>query len=206
MKPTKHKTKTILPPQYTGNHTGAEAQAQTATREEALLLYREAKARMLDINRWHRHGSPAEFLLTDAAGNPLQRPPQTGDLIRIDLPGPGTRAGKGYDWVAIEEFDEKTDTAADTDFFAFRVRPVAAPTSPHGQPSHFYTDETTSTFLLQRVGTRVTACEKGRNEIPNTHTPYAIDNVRNAAVAAGATLGLSILQWKALMQGWLQHE
>ena len=205
MEPGKHKDKTILPPQYTGNKTGAEAQTQTDTREEAVRIFKRARDRMLDINRWDKYGgSPSGFRLTDASGTLLEGVlPQPGHLIRIDLPGPGTKAGKGYDWVQIEQFDEKSDAEADTDFFAFRVRPVSAPTSPDAKPSHFYTDETTSTFILQRVGTRVTACEKGRNEIPNTDTDSTPDNIRNALVAAGAGLGISFLQWKSLMEGWL---
>lgn len=206
MKPTKHKDRTILPPQYTGNKTGAEAQTQCDTRDEAVQVFERAKHRMLDINHWDTYGSPAKFWLTDTSGARLEDTlPRPGNLIRIDLPGPGPRSGKGYDWVKIEQFDEKWDADADIDFLAFRVRPTPAPDSTDPKPSHFYTDETTSTFIVQRVGTRVTACEKGRNEIPNTDTDSTLDNIRNGLVATGATLGLSILQWKSLMEGWLKE-
>lgn len=208
MKPTKHKGRRILPTQYTGAQTGAEAQIEVNDTDAAVRIFNTAKNRLLDINHWHEYvGSRiSTFILTDEDGNKVDRLPKVGDLIRIDLPGPGPTSGKGYDWVCIEQFDQKQDIQADTDYFAFRVRPCHRPGVSEETPSHFYTDETTSTFIIQRVGTRITACEKGRNELPNTHTDSVIDNVRNTMVASAAASGLAIPQWKALMEGILKND
>ena len=203
---TKHKGKTILPPQYNGNHTAAQAQVEETDPVKAIHRFMVAKRRLLDINHWHEYSKMpiTKFALTDEEGRPIERSPQLGDYIRIDLPGPGPRAGEGYDWVRIEQFDERNDKPADTDFFAFRVRPSADPQKRTDEPAHFYTDETTSTFILQRVGARVTACEKGRNEIANANTKNVLDNIRNTLVAVSAANGLAIPQWKALMDGLLK--
>jgi len=202
-----HMKQSIVPSQHIGNQTGAKASVDTKDVVKAVNTFIQAKSRLLDINNWHKYSGTAatKFTLTDSAGNPVNRSPQKGDYIKIDVPGPGTIAGQGYDWVCIEQFEEKQDKQSDLDFFAFRVRPAANPTSGSATaPAHFYTKQTTSTFIVQREGTVVSACEKGRNEVPNTHTDKMVDNMRNGLVAVGATLGLSIPQWKVLMEGLLK--
>ena len=198
----------IVPPQEKGRKTSAEAHIDNPTRDEAIVVYQEAKRKLMDINQWDEYAGAASgtFHLTDPMGNLVDRIPQMGDLIRINIPGPGPISGDGYDWVCIEAYLETIDHERDLDLFAFRVRPVPYPFSEDEVPAHFYSDETTSTFLLQRAGTRVTAAEKGRNEIPNTETENIIDKIRNSAVAFGASMGIAIPQWKALMEGILRQD
>ena len=199
----KHK---IVPPQETGGKTSAEAHRDCLSREGAREVYLEAKKRLLDINRWNEYAgvASATFQLTDLLGNEIARSPEMGDLIRISIPGPGSVAGDGYDWVEIETYIETIDAIRDIDLFAFRVRPTHKPGSAAEVPAHFYTEDATSTFLVQRAGNKVTAAEKGRNEVPNTGAETIRDKVRNTLVGAGASLGLSIPQWKALMEGILE--
>src|SRR5215212_10278194 len=115
----------IVPPQVTGRESGATAEKNMETPAKAAELFAIARRRLLDINNWKKYSGvlSAEFQLTDAEGNPLAGPPQVGNLIRIDLPGPGPQKGDGYDWVYIEDIQDRTD------FTGMRVRPVSAPAS-----------------------------------------------------------------------------
>lgn len=190
------------PPQVTGRESGATAEKNMSSAAKAVELFTIARRRLLDINNWKKYSGvlSAEFKLTDMDGNPLEGPPQVGNLIRIDLPGPGPRKGDGYDWVYIEEIQDQTD------FTGMRVRPVAAPTSDENATSHFFTDAATSTFLVKREGTKVIASELGKNEVPNTETQHIIDKIRNTLVAVSASHGASFPQWKSLMEGFLEEE
>ncbi len=193
----------IVPPKEKGRNSSVEAHVDCATREEAIAVYQEARRRLLDINRWDIYAGTgsAVFSLTDTAGNAVSHSPEMGDLIKIQLPGSAR-----YDWVEIEEYVETIDRQRDNDLFAFRVRPTKAPDAKGDAPTHFFTEDATSTFLIQRVGNKVTAAEKGRNEIPNHEGEKFFDKVRNLIVGASASFGLSVPQWEALILGILQKE
>src|SRR6476660_810088 len=122
-------TATLIPAHYKGIKTGASTYAESPTRHDAILLFEEAKKRLLNINQWHvlcGEGS-AVFQLTDDKGQPVNRNPVKGDLIRIKLPAPPNNQGDGFDWVRIEEFENTKDLLKDQDIFGFRVRPVQNP-------------------------------------------------------------------------------
>ena len=67
----------------------------------------------------------------------------------------------------------------------------------------FFADGASSTFLITRKDSAVTAHYKGRNETPNTDELALTDKVRNIVVAGGALAGISELQWRALLKGML---
>src|SRR5688500_236959 len=71
---------------------------------EAKRLYDIAKQRLLEVNRWHEISDDGSsvFTLTDEFGSEVVRPAQLGDHFRIEIPAPGNRTGKGYDWVQVE--------------------------------------------------------------------------------------------------------
>jgi len=198
----------IVPKQEKGSRTGANTEIRCKSREEALILFRRACDRLLDVNNWHKYTGPgsATFHLTDQGGTPISSIPIRGNYIRIDLPGPGPESGDGYDWVRIEAIREDDDPENDLEFFAFRVRPAANPQRIEDATSHFYTEEATSTFMVQRAGHTITAAEMGRNEVPNTEARHAGDKVRNTIVALGAMTGLASVQWKGLMNGILYEK
>jgi hypothetical protein len=197
---------TLVPSQYKGAKTGTSEHTESATRHDAILLFEKAKKRLLDINKWHELCGPASatFQLIDSSGKPINGLPETGNLIRISLPAPPNNQGNGYDWVRIEEMIQKKDFLKDEDVFGFRVRPVPAPDSNNSEAAHFFKQAATSTFLVIRVTTTVSAIEKGRNEIPNTRTGSLIATIRNFAVSIGAWLGFSKTQWGKLMKGILK--
>lgn len=194
---------TLVPSQYKGAKTGASEYAETTTRHDAILLFEVAKKRLLEINNWHKLCGPASahFQLTDEKGQEVSSLPQTGNYIRIKLPAPPNTEGKGYDWVRIEEFENRKDLLKDQDIFGFRVRPAHNPIDPGTKPDHFYKSTATSTFLITRVSTKVTALEKGRNEVPNNNTAGFLNGLRNIVISIGAWIGFSKSQWGRLMKG-----
>ena len=195
----------IVPGQYEGGQTGASEFVEASCREEAVKLFSESKERMQDINNWEHicSGESAGFCLTDKKGNEINTIPEIGNLIRIDLPGPGSKKGDGYDWVRIEEIEEQINDESDEELFAFRVRPTNNPMLPSGPIAHMFKAYATSSFILYRSENIVRMSQEGRNEIPNTDVTGVTDKIRNAVVSLFATLGLSIPQWKKLVRGIL---
>jgi hypothetical protein len=195
---------TIIPPQQRGLRTGASTHEEAPTRHDAILLFEEARRRLLDVNHWDKLCGPgsALFQLTDPDGKELQNvKPEVGHLIRISLPAPPNHDGGGYDWVRIEEIDNRKDMLKDQEVFGFRVRPVKSPVNGNGHTAHFYTSGATSTFLVIRVSTVVKAMEKGRNELVNAGGPALLSKIRNLIVACGAWLGIARSQWGKLVKG-----
>lgn len=199
--------KGIIPPQEKGTHNGASKSVTYKSREEALEALTIAKSRLLDINNWAKvaGSGSASFQLTDTQGNFIyDKVPEVGNLIRIDLPGPGNPSGEGYDWVRIEAFDEEQEVDKDQEIYSMQIRPTHNPIHPKEESAHFYTDDTTGSFLITRFGNKVTAAEKGRNEVVNNGTDSFITNVRNTVVVFSAMLGFSLFQWQKFVDGLLQ--
>jgi hypothetical protein len=195
----------IIPKQLKGTHTGATVRKDMSTRHSALVLYNEAKYRLLDINNWYKISGNvgAEFFLTDKNGNDLNVVmPEVGNLIKIKLPAPKNKRGNGYDWVRIEKFESVKDEMKDEEIYGFRVRPVSNPDSANSVNAHFYTSDASSTFLIYRITNIVYAIERGRNEVPNTKTSI-LNALRNLIIAIPAMLGFANPQWKLLVKGIL---
>ncbi len=133
----------------------------------------------------------------------MSRNAQVGDHFKINIPGPGTNTGEGYDWVTIEAIEDDTNAEAETESVLVRVRPAENPTNEKKDVAHFFTDDASSSFTVHRQGNKVTAGVHGRNEVPNTGAESLLDKARNAAVAVGAIIGLSTPQWKSLSKGLL---
>ena len=194
-----------LPDQQTGSEMNAVEKIELASEMEAVHFFKTGKQRLLDVNRWTEiaGGAMSEFFLTDEKGNLVQRKVTAGDYIRIDIPGPGTQTGGGYDWVIIEEI--KTEVLDDSEVLSITARPSTNPLTTSQDTAHFLTEKATSTFQIKRIGKTIYAEEHGRNEIPNTDTGNTLDNIRNTFVGWGAKVGFSYPQWKALVKGLLNH-
>jgi hypothetical protein len=162
--------------------------------------------RLLDVNKWHEYAgaASAKFFLTNQSGEELARTAQVGDFIRIDLPAaPGNKEGDGYDWVYIEAIEDKSDSQGAIESIAMRVRPSAKPTSGENV-AHFFKDNATSSFVVERNGRTLSAGEFGRNEVPNTEPDSFMDKVRNVLVGTTAIAGASNIQWKSLVKGLIE--
>ena len=198
----------MVPPEIKGKNTDLERCFEAATVEAAISIYKMASERMLDPFCWHKLCGPAsaEFALMDEKGEPIDGPAKRGDHLRIDIPGPGTATGGGYDWVRVEFIEEISNPAKDEESCGMKVRAASAPGKEQKDTAHFFKTDATSSFIVHRSQNRVTASYHGRNEIPNTSTGNTADNIRNTMVAMGAIAGFSEVQWSTLTKGFLKNE
>lgn len=194
--------KQYIPKQRLGEYLDVKEERTFATETEAVDFFSIARKRLLDVNHWAKLAGTAlsSFQLTNAFGNVVDRYAEVGDYLRIDIPGPGTALGKGYDWVKIEEIAEERE--AGMDMISLRARPASNPLSAtSNETAHFLTEQATSTFQIKRIGRHIYAEEHGRNEQANTYTASTVDNLRNMLVGWAAMVGFSYPQWKALVKG-----
>lgn len=191
----------FVPQQRQGAQSNTESVRTLENTEAALSFFTIAKERLLDVNHWHTLAgkATADFILTDSKGEPVTRPVGEGDHFKIDIPGPGTATGKGYDWVQVESIEETIE--GDEEAVTIQVRPATNPTNDKPDIAHFFSDEATSCFMVRREGATVTAAVYGRNEKPNTGAEALLDKARNVAVATGAISGFAKLQWRSLVEG-----
>lgn len=196
----------IVPVNYTGKEIEAEASAEWKSDDEAKAFYAIVKERLLSVNEWHHMAGivSARFQLVDKSGKTVEKKAEKGDYIKIDIPGPGSKEGKGYDWVSIEELREVAENNIQS--IGFRVRPAAHPFEDAKNIAHFYDDSATSNFIVTREGTKITATIIDRNVKPNDDTKSTIDRVRHFAVSIGAIAAFSKAQWQNLAEGWLKQE
>jgi len=195
-----------IPEQKLGSYVDAAEQLTLSDEATASAFFNVVKERLLSVDKWSDFAGTAmsAFSLTDASGNPVNRLAQEGDYIRIDIPGPGTGLGKGYDWVKVEEIAMESE--GNRESLTMRVRPADNPRSGSGETAHFFTEQASSTFQVKRNGRHISAEEHGRNEQANTYTASTADNLRNMFVGWAATLGFSYPQWKSLVKGLIQFD
>ena len=129
---------------------------------------------------------------------------EKGDYFKIDIPGPGTKSGDGFDWVQIEEVENTS--LPDGERFGFRVRPTDNPQNQKNDVAHFYSDDSTSSFIVERRNNIVTASVHDRNTKPNTDADKPIDKIRDAIVGAAGVATFSKIQWKNLTDGLINQE
>ena len=196
----------IIPGHEEGAIITAESQVETENTELAQALFNTAKERLLDVNNWEHVAGEllARFQLTDAAGQEVAGPVREGYRFKLDIPGPGTQAGEGYDWVEVEAVE--TFTTGDVESVAIRVRPAPNPHTPEEEIAHFYSDESTSTFTVTREKNQVTAAVYDRNIKANTDSERLGDRLRNTLAGAVGIGVFSKVQWKNLTDGLIQAE
>ena len=191
------KKNNLIPENEEGIETNTESRVDLENKEKANTFFEMVKDRLRHVDVWHELAgkATADFALTDAAGNEISRPVQKGDHFRIDIPAPGSVTGEGYDWVRVEEIEERPD------YLAIMVRPASNPNNKDQDIAHFFSDSATSSFIVKKKGLQITAGVYGRNEKPNTAVNRAVDKIRNTAIATGAVAGFSKIQWKSLVNG-----
>lgn len=191
----------IIPPQFKGKEIEASASTRLKDNSDAIAFYHTAKHRLLDVNNWHRFAGiiSAKFRVVGTDGNTADREIREGDYIRIDIPGPGSKEGDGYDWVLVETMKEISGT--EIDCLNFLVRPAANPMGDKQQTAHFYDHISTSNFIVMRESLKVTAIILDRNIIPNEDTHSLTDKIRDVAVGIGALGAFSKIQWQTLANG-----
>ncbi len=192
----------LVPNNEKGSENNVSAEAVLASMDEARAFFNTVKQRLLDVNNWHGLAGKgtARFQVVDSEGNSANRPVETGDYLKIDIPGPGGASGEGFDWVKVENIVTNEDLGEES--ILVTVRPTTNPFTTDNNVAHFFTGDATSNFLVVRKSTTVEARVHGRNEVPNVQeTDSLVDKARNAIIGGGAAAGISKLQWKALVEG-----
>lgn len=176
----------------------ARAECRFASASEAEKHFAEFKTKLFQINRWNAHSALISFALFGENGEERARETAAaGDFIRMTL----IASGKD-DWVKIIKIDDAPDEVVLT------VQPSRNPTEKNGEQavtSHFFTDESTNNFCLQRNDEAINFYVVGLNEKSNTRdTKNILETVRNAAVAnLGHYSGIQELEWTQFCENFL---
>ncbi len=196
----------IVPSQKEGKEIVIKESTSFLSDKEAKDFFAIAKDRLRSVNLWHTltGNLSAEFQLQDSNGNNAHRYIEKGDLFRIDIPGPGSQAGDGYDWVQIEAIEEHNNPA--DELYSFRVRPTTNPDKDQSGIAHFYDEGSTSTFSVKRNENTVSVEIYDRNIKPNSDTESSFDKIRDTLVGVFGMFGFSRLQWTQLANGILSKE
>jgi hypothetical protein len=197
----------IVPDQHTGKQIDTESSIQFDTTDEAQAFFKVAKSRLLNVNQWHELAGKAlaVFHLTDENGVEINRTVKQGDHFKIDIPGPGSKSGEGYDWVHVESVVEETSQPT-IESVGIRVRPAPNPQTNKEETAHFYSDQSTSNFIVTREGNTITASVYDRNTSTNPEAENITDRLRHSTVGAGAISIFSKIQWKSLVEGLLKRD
>lgn len=197
--------KYIIPENHTGKAVDIEHTRTEENVEKAVSEFSAIKSALLQPHKWQSIAgkATASFEIDSPLGKGGAI--KEGDFIKVKIPGPGSPAGEGYDWVRAEKVLQNVVEGAD-ESVVIQLRACSDPHTKGQDIAHFFSDEATSTFILKRIDQKIVASYHGRNERPNTDTEKIADTLRNAVVAAGAMVGLSELQWDALIKGLLNDQ
>jgi hypothetical protein len=195
----------IVPENKTGEVINSVSSIELANTDEAKAFYAIVKQRLLDVNSWHKIAGDftANFQLADKEGNEVNRAVKKGDYFKINIPGPGSLAGEGYDWVHVEDVNSVSD--GDLESLGIRVRPASNPKTDSEEIAHFYSEDSTSNFTVSREGKKITSGIYDRNIKPNKDANM-VDKTRDLLVGLGAIAGFSKFQWDKLAKGLLERE
>ncbi|MCX8523840.1 hypothetical protein OF897_07875 [Chryseobacterium formosus] len=189
-----------VPKHVKGSFHDTESKKEVGNSSDLDLKFTILKKRFLSINQWRDYckESATDFRLFDFAGKNVERLPQLGDYIRIDIPGPGGSEGRSFDWVQIISID-----LANSDMIIIQCRPSKDPVKQNTKKiAHFYSSHATSTFIISKEKDGIKAGIYGRNEYPNLKAGF-FNSIRNIMIAVGGMLGLSKVQWKCLAEGFV---
>ena len=194
----------VVPAQFTGQEIEADATKELKDEAAAKSLYNVAKKKLLDVDNWNKIAGTitAKFQIIDEKGEEVTRDVRKGDYLRINIPGPGSKEGDGYDWVLVEELKEINRGSLQS--VGFRVRPTENPFGEKNETSHFYSKEATSSFIICRENAQLISWIVDRNLLPNTESGSLVDKVRDVVVGVSAIAGLSKVQWQQLADGLIE--
>ena len=191
-----------VPPQQEGGQADIVETRKAPNSTQAKFFFNQARDRLYNIANWSNvsEGISASFALTDRDGIIKNGLPVVGDHIRINIPGPGSSVGEGYDWVRIEMVEEKSEPERES--CVIKVRPSEDPSTKEGT-AHFFEKQATSSFMVKRERMLLAVEIHGRNEKPNTDNKKLTDKIRNLLVSTAAKGGLAKIQWQKLAKGLL---
>ena len=198
----------LIPPHETGRQTDFTHEQKFVTLAEAHAAFVAAAGRLLSVNNWHEYSGTgsAKFTLCNNQGEKIEVMAEEGFFFSIDLPGPGPDAGDGLEWVIIEKLVSEGGSHSAEEYVLLTARPVPDPRKPATEIAHFYTDDSTNTFIVRRDGLVLSAGAHGRNETPNNEEVDLHDKVRNTMIGLLARVGMSGTQWQKLVNGVIEYK
>jgi len=197
-------TRNLIPQQTGGRQTDFSRSIMRGSIDEAHKLFKKATERLLNISNWREYAAGSlKFGLTDQYGNFLDRIARKGDYFYIDMPAPGSLRGKGLEWVKIEEILNGGSKNSHDEYLLMQVRPVPNPSAGSKEVAHFFSEASTSTFVIERNGIKVSAEMHGRNERINNRNINLYDTIRNTAIALTNRIGISGPNWQKFIEGLL---
>jgi hypothetical protein len=198
----------LIPKDKKGKNTDLQSSIDLKTVGDAKSRFETARKRLLDPGNWHELAGvgTASFQIFRLGKKDGLPPVKQGDYIRINIPGPGSTTGDGYDWVLVELIQELIGEAEPEQIVGMKLRTCSNPQNEEEDTAHFFEEGATSSFLISQMEKKLTASYHGRNEKINNDTENIKDNIRNTAVGLGAIAGLSELQWSRLIKSFLEDE
>ncbi|MPS72250.1 MAG: hypothetical protein E2590_03780 [Chryseobacterium sp.] len=200
------KTKQVygVPAQIKGAFHDTESQKKITDPDIVLHKFEILKNRFFSINEWKKHCGTlsADFKLYDNNGIPADRTPREGDFIRVDIPGPGDFEARGYDWVEIMNIDNNS-CDGELERYLIKCQPSRSPQSKDDRIRHFFSRESTSTFIISRGMDFIKVGIYGRNEMPNYDKKGILLKIRNFIISLVGFAHLTKIQWKCLSDGLL---
>lgn len=167
--------------------------------ETAKKEFQRSKEKLFDVNRWSElPGITSTFVMYDAKGNKkASKMPEVGDYMYIDLPGPTPE-----NWVEVI-------AVADLDDIAELVVSPSPNPNATGEDAkkikHFFIEEATSTYRVERKGTSIFAAEIGLEEGINMGEKSDGRGLINAFIAEGGWAVFQKVQWQKLTD-YLVHK
>lgn len=163
------------------------------------------KKRFFDINNWQKYGGigTAEFKLYDSVGKQVSRNPIRGDYMRIKIPGPHRNGHIAYDWVCITNISSEF-LNWENELCLITCKPSSSPLDKNPDIKHFYSCDSSNTFIISKIKNHIKVGVYGRNEIPNLPQKGLFNKIRNFFVSLGGTGGVVKFQWKRLAEGLLK--
>ncbi len=172
------------------------------TEAEARAAFQKSVDKLFYVNGWSDIGGiNSTFTHYTHYGQPAKgKKAGVGDYIKIELPG-----AKIENWVQVVNIkNDETGTE-------FTVRPSAKPEEKQEpgegeETKHFFTEEASSTFRVERIGTKIIAYELGLNEVINNDGEEAGGRgALNTLIAEGGWAFFQKLQWDKLT-AYLVHK
>lgn len=98
-------------------------------KDKCLTIFDTACVRLLDPgHRAALAGNEKEiFVLFDQHGENPNRLLQVGEFLRVDLPGPGTSVGEGFDWMQVTKLDKQRNEDGTEEFLVITMHPSHPP-------------------------------------------------------------------------------
>ncbi|AFL82548.1 hypothetical protein Aeqsu_3113 [Aequorivita sublithincola DSM 14238] len=173
--------------------------------DEANRNFKNLILRLKSVNDWHSYSEEvnANFSLIDYNTSEITTNVAIDNLIKIDIPGPGSPSGNGSDWTKIIDLQNGLNNYQ-SPFFAITIRTCSAPGSEDITTVQFYTEESTNTFIVRRIGTCIYAEVHGRNLQENSKDVPLTDLVRNKAIVIGSKIAIRNLKWVALTEALIE--